>query len=119
MMLDVTLCEHLKKIIEGRKMWPPAESWRQYSISRGETWAGRQPSAVRWPAHLQRQNRLIGPREIEDFVGRGASDTELMATNAVRQSEVKATVAQLSGRIPKTAAAKNGLLKSEGKTKQA
>ncbi len=34
---------------------------------------------------------------------------------AARQSEVRATIAQLTGRISKIAAAKNGLLKSQKK----
>jgi len=94
-MLDVTLCEHLKKYHRGQ----------ENAVS------SRELEAV---FHIK-------GRDLRRAVNRLRCDGCPICSDktgyfyAVRQSEVKATIAQLSGRISKITAAKNGLLKSEGK----
>lgn len=95
-MLDTALCDHLKKYHRGREN---AGSSREL-----------EPAFHIEGRYLRRAvNRLrCGDCPI-------CSD-EKGYFYAVRQSEVKATVAQLTGRIGKIAAAKNGMLRFyEGK----
>lgn len=95
MMLDVTLCEHLKKYHRGQE----------------NAASSRELEAV---FHIK-------GRDLRRAVNRLRCDGWPICSDgtgyfyAARQAEVKATVAQLSGRIAKIAAAKDGLLKSQGK----
>jgi len=93
---DTALCDHLKKYHRGREN---AASSRE----------------------LETVFRL-GGAELRRAVNRLRCDGQPICSDdtgyfyAARQSEVKATVAQLTGRISKIAAAKNGMLRFyEGK----
>jgi len=94
-MLDVTLCEHLKKYHSGQ----------ENAVSSRE---------------LETTFHIKG-RDLRRTVNRLRCGGYPICSDktgyfyAVRQSEVKATIAQLTGRISKIAAAKNGLLKSQEK----
>ena len=128
-MTGKALCEHLKKYHRGQENAASSRELEAAFHIKG-TELRRAVNRLRCGGNpiCSDETGLWDPRKIEDFVGRGAiaeranfharteaSDTELMATNAVRQSEIRATIAQLTGRISKIAAAKNGLLKSQEK----
>ncbi len=94
-MLDKALCEHLKKYHRGQE----------------NAASSRELEAV---FHIK-------GRDLRRAVNRLRCDGWPICSGesgyfyAARQSEVRATVAQLTGRISKIAAAKNGLLKSQEK----
>ena len=91
-MVDKALCEHLKKYYRGQES---AASSKE----------------------LEAAFHIKGT-ELRRTVNRLRCDGHPICSDATgyfyaaRQSEIRATVAQLTGRISKIAAAKNGLLKS-------
>ena len=91
-MVDKALCEHLKKYHRGQES---AASSKE----------------------LEAAFHIKGT-ELRRAVNRLRCDGQPICSNengyfyAARQSEIRATVAQLTGRISKITAAKNGLLKS-------
>ncbi len=91
-MVDKALCEHLKKYHQGQES---AASSKE----------------------LEAAFHIKGT-ELRRTVNRLRCDGHPICSDATgyfyaaRQSEIRATVAQLTGRISKIAAAKNGLLKS-------
>ncbi len=95
MMLDMTLCEYLKKHHRGQKN---AASSRELEAA----------FHIKGTELRRAVNRLR-------CGGCAICSDETGYFYAVRQSEIKATIAQLTGRISKIAAAKNGLLKSQEK----
>ena len=91
-MVDKALCEHLKKYHRGQES----------AASSTELAAAFQIKGTELRRTVNRL-RCDGHPICSDATG---------YFYAARQSEIRATVAQLTGRISKIAAAKNGLLKS-------
>jgi len=94
-MFDVTLCEHLKKYHRGQEN---AASSRELEAA----------------FHIKGRDLRRAVNRLR-CGGYPICSDETGYFYAARQSEIRATVAQLTGRISKIAAAKNGLLKSQGK----
>ena len=93
--IDVALCEHLEKYHKGQENAASSRELEAAFHIKG--------------AELRRAvNRLR-------CGGHPICSDETGYFYAARQSEVRATIAQLAGRISKIAAAKNGLLKSQEK----
>ena len=91
-MVDKALCEHLKKYHRGQES----------AASSKELVAAFHVKGTELRRAINRL-RCNGQPICSDATG---------YFYAARQSEIRATVAQLTGRISKIAAAKNGLLKS-------
>ncbi len=94
-MTDKALCEHLKKYHRGQEN---AASSRELEAA----------FHIKGTELRRAVNRLR-------CGGNPICSDETGYFYAARRSEIRATIAQLSGRIFKIAAAKNGLLKSQGK----
>ena len=91
-MVDKALCEHLKKYHQGQES---AASSKELETA----------FHVKWAELRRAVNRLRCD-------GQPICSNETGYFYAAQQSEVRATVAQLTGRISKIAAATKGLLKS-------
>ena len=91
-MVDKALCEHLKKYHRGQESAASSKELEAAFHIKG--------TELRWTVN---RLRCDGHPICSDATG---------YFYAARQSEIRATVAQLTGRISKIAAAKNGLLKS-------
>jgi len=94
-MFDVTLCEHLKKYHRGQEN---AASSRELEAA----------------FHVKGRDLRRAVNRLR-CGGCPICSDETGCFYAARQSEVRATIAQLTRRISKITAAKNGLLKSQEK----